>query len=795
MSGYLSLLHFGLEFLCFLMCFAISHVSWQLYLRNRRLAMVFYSFGFLLLGISGVIHAFNLNDMSWSQVSMIWCKLTGYLLILLAFQRYDLNQLRNSRTNHVLYPVSGISLFSNLMSGLLCLVITVYAWSRGRIVRNYVSHIMPWAFGLITVSEFIFSIFPQGHLFWYLGHLSRVIGIGMLSWVFLKYPRLRFVDKMQVVLRGLVLLTVMMVIMPMAVLILYNVQQISIQTVARDSKSIQDYLEKDKQQVLSASQIISGNQYVINVFSKTNKKKTVSVDEIHQILIETGMSFAIFVDQYGVVVNGLSSDGRELDTVSIEPWLYERAFSGQNVVALVERFITNIDIVGAAPVYQNDKLVGIVLTGLTVDDSYFIKLKKNLQLDAYLFSNNSIIASSQPLTKKQRLDIAQDYLMSKILDKLYLSKEPLTDEITFLKQPFYISLVPVFGPQRNIQGAIMTGISADDYEFRKTEILILLIIIIVPVTLLAWWLGSRLSATLTRSIVSLGYAAKEVAHGNLDVKVPSESGDELSELSQIFNNMTEKLKEIDGLKSEYYSFMSHEIRTPLTALRGAAEALTQDSNVSLSTEQQKLLEIISQNAIRLNRLVDDFLQMAKLESGKISFQMRVVNLKDILIRCIDSYRPIISRKSIVLKINISDQPIELYGDNEWLYQVFGNLLNNAVKFTPEYGSITVVMDSVFYDFIDDGLTIGQPAVRIQVIDTGSGIGKEDIVHIFDKYHQAHSNKLRMMGTGLGLPICKMIIEDGHHGKIMVESELDKGSSFSIYLPVDFRKILVSGATD
>jgi signal transduction histidine kinase len=229
----------------------------------------------------------------------------------------------------------------------------------------------------------------------------------------------------------------------------------------------------------------------------------------------------------------------------------------------------------------------------------------------------------------------------------------------------------------------------------------------------------------------------------------------------------EKLKSVDKLKTEFMNIAAHELKTPLVPMVGYLHLIDKKK---LDAEDKENLEIAIRNTQRLQRLVGDILDIAKLESKVMKFNMEDVQLGRAIKDAISSAAPFAKDKKIYLK---SEAPAKLpiiKGDFMRLSQVLTNLLNNAIKFTDK-GGITVRARRSGGDVV------------VEVSDTGIGMAKQEIPKLFAKFYQADSSaKRKYGGTGLGLAICKEIIK-AHRGNIWVESELGKGSTFAFKVPV------------
>ncbi len=267
--------------------------------------------------------------------------------------------------------------------------------------------------------------------------------------------------------------------------------------------------------------------------------------------------------------------------------------------------------------------------------------------------------------------------------------------------------------------------------------------------------------------------------------------------------------EVAEMKDEFVSMVSHELRTPMTSVIGFSKliqkqfhrniqpALSDDDKRSQRASKRIAdnLDIIVSEGDRLTRLINDVLDVAKMESGKLQWQIGEVDLCSVLESSVAAINSLARQKQLPVKMELAERLPQLYGDHDRLVQVVTNLLSNAVKFTDE-GGITVRARQLEagMEIAPRGLRfpkgicddpLEQPMVAISVIDTGVGIAQEDTLYVFEKFHQVGNkqNGSRRPGTGLGLPICRQIVEF-HGGKIWGESEPGKGTRFIFILPLD-----------
>ena len=231
----------------------------------------------------------------------------------------------------------------------------------------------------------------------------------------------------------------------------------------------------------------------------------------------------------------------------------------------------------------------------------------------------------------------------------------------------------------------------------------------------------------------------------------------------------EELKKLDQLKSDFISTVSHELRTPLTTIREAVSLLLDEIVGPVSNEQKEMLSVCLQDIDRLRRIIDNLLDISKIEAGKIQIKREWANLADLVKGVSASFARRAQNKGLQLKTTFSQEEIGVYFDRDKIIQIFNNLVGNAFKFT-EQGVIEI------------SVVEKDNCVECSVSDTGRGIAEEDLPKVFGKFQQfGRTPGPGEKGTGLGLAISKGIIEL-HKGDIWVESQLQKGTKFSFTLP-------------
>ncbi|HEY7257803.1 MAG TPA: ATP-binding protein [Gaiellales bacterium] len=284
------------------------------------------------------------------------------------------------------------------------------------------------------------------------------------------------------------------------------------------------------------------------------------------------------------------------------------------------------------------------------------------------------------------------------------------------------------------------------------------------VLLVAW--DRELAHLSDRAAAVVGLFAAEAA-------VAIERADVLSRLDELngaLARQVEALRLSDQVKSDFVSSVSHELRTPLASILGYLEILMSEEVGELTELQAEFLGIIDTNSHRLLSLIDDLLTLSGLENGKLAMRMEPVDLAELVYSEMQALRPELEERGHDLRIDVPGAPIQVDADVHRCGQVIGNILANAIKFTPEGGQIHV------------RLTEDAGAAQLTVEDSGIGISEDELDSLFERFYRARSaTEQAIPGTGLGLAISKGIVE-AHGGTLTVESELGRGSAFTVRLP-------------
>jgi len=295
---------------------------------------------------------------------------------------------------------------------------------------------------------------------------------------------------------------------------------------------------------------------------------------------------------------------------------------------------------------------------------------------------------------------------------------------------------------------------------------------------LALLLGFVLSWSVIGPIQSIDHRLAAIASGDFSGHVDVTNRDELGALAANVNRMNDELdrlyKELETAsqhKSDFLANMSHELRTPLNAIIGFSQVLREGMVGDVNTKQREYLDDILSSGNHLLSLINDVLDLSKIEAGQVELQVAPFSLQDALERGVSMVREQATTEGVQVTLHENGGTDVVSGDERRIRQVIFNLLSNAVKFTPEGGQVDVSAARV------------NGEMRVSVADSGPGIAVEDRDRIFEEFQQTDAAAQQREGTGLGLALSKRFVEM-HGGRIWCESELGKGSTFEFTLPVE-----------
>lgn len=297
-----------------------------------------------------------------------------------------------------------------------------------------------------------------------------------------------------------------------------------------------------------------------------------------------------------------------------------------------------------------------------------------------------------------------------------------------------------------------------------------LVLIMIVVTIIA-------AKNFTDPITHILHVIEKIKSGNLHYRIDIQSKNEIGRLAESLNGMIEKLnhdiirlEKLELIRKQFLGNVSHELKTPIFALQTAIETLLNGA-VDDKTVNRKFLEKALNNTQRLDRLLSDLIDISRIESGEMKMDFKTFHLNNFIINIVNEFNEEALKSGVEIKFIPDNNEISVIGDTERLKQVIVNLLSNALKYTPEGGKIIV------YTEVKDDKAF------IFVKDTGCGIPAQHLDRIFERFYRVDEDRSRKVGgTGLGLAIVKHIVE-AHGSNVKVESEVNKGSTFSFWLKI------------
>jgi signal transduction histidine kinase len=311
--------------------------------------------------------------------------------------------------------------------------------------------------------------------------------------------------------------------------------------------------------------------------------------------------------------------------------------------------------------------------------------------------------------------------------------------------------------------------------FASRHDLILATILLIFATGIAMSLGYLLSAAITDRIVVLNQAARQIAQGWLDTRVPVTGNDEMAGLSRAFNDMAAQLeamedrqREMEGLRRDLIAWIGHDLRTPLTSIRAIIEALA-DGMVDDKETVERYLRTAHRDVCSLSHLIDDLFDIAEMDAGGLRLEIGLNCLADLISDTIESFTEIAIRSGVKLEGRVSPGVDPVRMDAQRVGRVLSNLVANALRYTPRGSSVTVNAHR-------EG-----SGILVEVVDTGEGIKAEDLPFVFERFYRGEKSRNRATGgSGLGLAIARGLVE-AHGGEIGVNSD-DSGTRFYFTLP-------------
>lgn len=317
---------------------------------------------------------------------------------------------------------------------------------------------------------------------------------------------------------------------------------------------------------------------------------------------------------------------------------------------------------------------------------------------------------------------------------------------------------------------VIAAIGEVDKQIMKIDFIIFLLLLgVFAIILLSNLFFIRSIIIPVREITKI---TKEISNGNLNVRIEKKYDDEIGYLCDSINSMAAEISTADKMKNDFISTISHELRTPLTSIKGWAETLYYSQDSERDELTTKGLQVIVNEAGRLEGFVEELLDFSRLQSGRMTLRLVKTDIFAELDETVFTFRERAAKEGIEVRYSIPDFAAPADADPNRLKQVFMNILDNALKYSRAPSKIFVKAEFAKFN--------GGDAVKISIADQGCGISKKDLPHVLDKFYKAN---VSVRGSGIGLAVTNEIV-NLHNGKLEIDSEEGRGTLVTIYLPAD-----------
>lgn len=426
-----------------------------------------------------------------------------------------------------------------------------------------------------------------------------------------------------------------------------------------------------------------------------------------------------------------------------------------------------------------------------VDDQFdenaiAIKLRElsgeNPQFDFYLLGRQGMIKSfiqgqntgdavESPMVDVKPLD---DFIAGEPLP--ILGMDPLNPQQL---KPFSAAHISIMGEDNCYIYVVLEGneFTQTAEMIRDSYILRGALYFIGVILVISLLIGFFIFRMLTHRLKVMKKTVQDFERGELQKRIPLKSNDEITDLSRCFNNMADtvvesmnEIKKSDKLRRELVANVSHDLRNPLSSIQGYLETIQLKGEDLSREELQNYFDTVLKNTKKLNRMINDLFELSKLDAENVTPKLEYVSMAELVQDLVQQFKPIADQKEITIETIYPENPhAKIYADIGLLDRALSNLIDNAIRHTPERGTVKIQM-------IEEGKD-----VRLEITDSGKGIPAADIPHVFDRFYQVDKSRSNSSGAGLGLSIAKKILEL-HGAKITVNSLINKGTTFKILIP-------------
>ncbi len=367
------------------------------------------------------------------------------------------------------------------------------------------------------------------------------------------------------------------------------------------------------------------------------------------------------------------------------------------------------------------------------------------------------------------LPVADNYLIEDFEKIISTSRTSIENNVFrgWIEIPTMSISCPVVGDDGTVHGAMFLHVDMSRTNDSIRQVYLDVLLSACVSVILAFLAVSYITGRMTKPITDMNNIVRRFSKGEFDARVSVTGKDEVSELGQSFNVMADELDMVENSRRSFVANVSHELRSPLTSMRGFLEAM-QDGTVPRE-EYGKYLGIVIDETKRMTGMVNDLLDLARIESGQTALKIEPFDINELIIRTLLTFEARINAGNIDVNMEFGAEHTVVEADREQIAQVVRNLIDNAIKFSPAGGMLTLKTE------------IGKKDVRVSVRDRGVGIAAEDLPYVFDRFYKAEkAHTPSGSSTGIGLSIVKRIVEQ-HGQSITAEAPDDGGACFTFTL--------------
>jgi signal transduction histidine kinase len=329
--------------------------------------------------------------------------------------------------------------------------------------------------------------------------------------------------------------------------------------------------------------------------------------------------------------------------------------------------------------------------------------------------------------------------------------------------------VPIVSSDNNITGAVFITTAEKNMTSVIIGTLMIYLVCGITVLLVAFVVLFFITKSITKPVYNMSEVLHSYARGDYSQRIDIKRTNEFAPLAEAFNSMADGVENLEQMRRGFVADVSHELRTPMTTITGFVDGILDGT---IPTDQQtRYLNIVSDEVHRVSRMVSSLLDVAKMQSGQITYVKKPFNFVSCAGKALFAFEDAIERKHIVLDVRFEQDSVIVNGDEDAIYRVVYNLLDNAVKFTDDGGNIKLT------------IRIVDNKAEFSLYNTGKGINKEDAAHIFERFYKADKSRSEnVRGTGIGLYLVKNIIK-AHEEDIVLSSKEGEYAKFIFTLPI------------